>query len=104
MVPTEELPLVVPLTCQLTRVLLRLTMLAEHWAVVFTFTEVGLQATVIVGVVAEDEPEPQEFKTSNAGRSVRIKREYGKRAFGAQMQLSDWNTRIPPGLNGTVFR
>ena len=83
MVPTAGLPLVTPFTSQVTNVLLKFNMVPVHCTVPFTFTEELAQAAVMLGAAAV--LEPQEFKTSSAGTSMRISREYPQRAFCAHI-------------------
>ena len=78
------MPLVTPLTSQVTSVLLKFDMDAEHCEVAFEFTEVFVQLAVIVGVAA-GVLEPQEFRASSAGSSANRKRKYCQRVFWAQM-------------------
>ena len=83
--PTVELPLVVPLTCHVTSVLLRFDMTAVHCDCAFAFTEVTAQLAEIVGTAA-GVFEPHEFKTSSAGSSAKTKIKYCQRVFWAYLQ------------------
>ena len=57
-------PLPVPLTLQLTSVLLSFVTVAVHWDVPSTVTLEGVQTTVMVGVEVVEALLPQELRTA----------------------------------------
>src|SRR5882672_3115539 len=90
MVPKVELPLATPPACQLTKVLLKLRMVAVHCTVPFTATEDAAQEAVIVGVGGGAlEPPPQEFRVNSAGRSTKIRRR--RRHLASRRQIEPFN-------------
>lgn len=83
MKPFAAVPPATVFTCQFTSVLLKFRMVAVHCTIPLTVTELLLQETEMLGVAAVEEP--QEFKTSSAGRSANVKIKYCQRALWAQI-------------------
>jgi hypothetical protein len=86
MVPYCALPLVTLLTCHVTRVLLRFSMLAVNCTVgPPAFAEAAAPYTLMVGVAAEEPP--QELKMVGPGSSAKNKTKCCQRVFWTRRKI-----------------
>lgn len=100
-------PLPVPLTDQLTRVLLALRTVAVHCAVPRTVTSapvpcVGTHEAVMDGATVV-EAEPQELRIASAAASPKMKRTRSQRTLCRPKWKFDSSTRNPPARTTLIF-
>jgi hypothetical protein len=101
--PSVIEPVFVPLTVQFTSVLLKFTTLAVHWDVPSKVTSVGVQDTVMVGVVVVALLDPQELKIPSDAISPKKKRRRSQRTLPHPKRKFDSSTRNPPARFTLIF-